>query len=300
MRAVRESIRNSPGISFCFQERNEPLSFSWHRHPEYELTLIIEGTGKRFIGDDVTDFRSRDLVLIGPNVPHAYESAEAIGKGCCRSVILQFRPSLFSNADLQTNEFRSIQRFLRIAANGLEFDSESTARVLPLIEASVQHSGIEKLLDLIRVLDLLATGGRWRTIAADWNRDETSVAEHDGPRHDGEILQFVFAHADGPLTLAGLSGNTGMSVATLCRFFKKNVGCTFNEYLTRIRISQACKLLIQTNLPVYSVCFESGFENLSNFNRRFLRLKGMTPSAYRRLHRKAVRNDAKARISTLA
>ncbi|HUX20997.1 MAG TPA: helix-turn-helix transcriptional regulator, partial [Spirochaetia bacterium] len=200
--------------------------------------------------------------------------------------------------DLQTNEFRNIQRFLHVAANGLEFDPESTTRVLPLIEASIHHGGLEKLLDLIRALDLLATWGRWRTIAADWNREETRAVEHDGPRHEGELLQFVFANADGPLTLAGLSDHAGMSVATLCRFFKKNVGCTFNEYLTRIRISQACKLLIQTNLAVYSICVESGFENLSNFNRRFLRLKGMTPTAYRRLHQKAARDDAKARMST--
>lgn len=97
-------------------------------------------------------------------------------------------------------------------------------------------------------------------------------------------MQYLFEHSTGRLSLAEVAGIAGTSVATLCRSFRRDLGCTVNEYLTRIRISQACTLLIQTSLPVYSISYQVGFENLSNFNRRFLRLKGMTPTAYRRIH----------------
>lgn len=289
MKTVKESVRNSPGLSFCFQERNEPLSFSWHFHEEYELTLIVEGRGKRFIGDDISVFRAHDLVLIAPTVPHAYESTDPIAGDACKTVIIQFLPSLFSDRQLQFKELRNVNKFLRLlrlSAGGFVFDSATYRRVLPIAETSIHHDGLEKLLDLMKILDLLATEGRWRAIATEWHRRDTALAEREGPRQDGDVLQFIFANADGPLTLRRVCEFSGMSVSTLCRFFKKNESCTFNEYLTRIRISQACKLLIQTDLPVYTVCYRSGFKNLSNFNRRFLRTKGITPSSYRNLHRK--------------
>jgi len=287
MRAVKESVHNSPGLSFCFQERTEPLSYSWHFHEEYELTLIIRGSGRRFIGDEVTDYTDGDFVLIGPNIPHAYESDESILGEPCSTVIIQFGPELFTAGRPHSTEFRHIHRMLGKTSSGLEFDPATAASILPLLREAERHSGLEKLLDFLGLMDTLATRGSWQTIAAHWTQSANASVEHEGPREASEILQYVFANAGRRVTLQSLSGYAGKSVASLCRFFKRDLGCTFNEYLTRIRISQACKLLIQTNLPIYSVSYESGFENLSNFNRRFLKVKGMTPSAYRRLHRRA-------------
>lgn len=283
MKAVEEIVRNSPGLSFRFQEDDQPLSFKWHYHREYEITFVAEGLGKRFVGDDVSPFGPGDLVLVGPYVPHAYASSPSL-EGA-RALIIQFSPELIAFDRLRPKELRHVHKLLRLAGNGLAFDASTSSAVLPIIDASRRHVGLDKLIDLIRILDLLARMGRGRSIVSEWYLRDPSSMDADEPYEHADLLQFVFVNACRPLTLKAAADFAGISVASLCRYFKKTVGTTFNEYLTRIRISEACKLLIQTDLPVYSVSYQAGYENLSNFNRRFRKMKGTTPSVYRRLHR---------------
>lgn len=298
MKAVEEIVHNSPGLSFCFQERDEPLNFSWHYHREYEITFVAQGSGKRFVGDDVSSFGPRDLVLVGPYVPHAYESSPSFED--VRTIIIQFSPELFAAERLRLKELRHVHKLLRRAENGLAFDAATSTEVLPIVDESARHAGLEKLVDLIRILDVLARTARCRSLASEWYRRDSTSIDLDGPREDADLLQFIFTNACGPLMLKDAAEFAGFSVSSLCRFFKRRIGCTFNEYLTRIRISEACKLLIETDLPVYAVSYQVGFENLSNFNRRFRRMKGMTPSTYRWLHQRRLSELPRVRSASSA
>lgn len=298
MKARKEVIRSSPGLSFSFRERDEPLSFSWHRHREYELTYVRWGTGKRYIGDDVSSFAAGDLVLIGPNVPHAYQSSRGSLREACSFVIVQFPQELFGAGLRHLRELRAIHGLLAHASNGLAFDRATARLIAPLVQQATRHEELAKLLDLTHILDLLARKGQAKEIATEWQNEE--AAPRPARRQDADILQYVFDHSAGRLSLTRVAEVAGVSIATLCRYFRRDLGCTFNEYVTRIRISRACALLIQTNLPVYSISYEVGFENLSNFNRRFLSLKEMTPSGYRRAHRGIVSANPPSKAASSA
>lgn len=285
MKATMEVVKPSPGLSFCFQDRNEPLAFQWHFHAEYELTIIVRGKGTRFVGDDVSAYQDLDLALVGPNVPHAYETSSTGAP--CHAIIIQFSDSLFAGTRLGLVELRGILRLLGSAKYGVAFGRAVAALLLPDFLHMTRASALEKLVTLWRVLDMLSKVERPKTIVSKAFQRDYYTSDPDEPREDGEILQYVFEHAGEPLSLRKVSAYANRSVPTVCRFFKRRHGCTFHEYLTRIRIARACKMLIQTDLPIYLVCYQSGFDNVSNFNRHFRAMKGMTPTSYRRLFQRA-------------
>ena len=279
MLPLRETITPSAGQSFAWLTFDlQAFPYRWHFHPEFELTLITSGRGQRFVGNSIERFEPGDLVLLGPHLPHTWESA-ADPDERSRAVVIQFARQRLAAADSAQPEFSDIQRLLTAANRGLVFKLGAHHVVRSLIETGEALPPLDRLLRLLEVLQQLATCGRERPVA-----DEAFCQQpraRDADRID-RICRKILEDLDSPPSLSEAATLAGMSPTGFSRFFRRMTGRTFTGWIHEVQIAQACHLLTRTDQPVTSIAAAAGFENLSHFNRIFKRLRGCTPREFRR------------------
>jgi len=275
MLPVFERVPGSAESSWHFNVRRAAsFEFDWHYHAECELTLIVEGSGQRFVGDSVQRYEPGDLVLIGSNVPHTWRSEQP---GQQAAVTCQFRMDFLGAEFFQTPEFASTKRMLQRSTTGLVFDSQANderERLRRMAEFSEPARTLE-LLALLAALSKLRPGTlSTRSRLA----DESAV----GRARIEVVVAYVDREYRNALTLAGAAALAGTTARSLSRFFQDRTSRTFTDYVNDVRCAAASRLLIETELSVGRIAFECGYGNLSNFNRRFHERFLLTPSAYRR------------------
>ncbi|MCF6312887.1 MAG: AraC family transcriptional regulator [Verrucomicrobiales bacterium] len=282
MRAVFEKIDSEQGS--CFSVRKiEQRAFDapWHFHPECELTYIIEGEGERFVGDSMESFTAGDFVLLGAELPHFWSSSKA-GVGVARAVVVHFGESFLGDALQGAAEFASIRELLSLAKRGCCFSQQ---RQLSLalgerIQDLLQATGLQALLILIEILQSLAEAGDATDYLSSVGHEP--LRDQKSGQRINRAYQYVYANLDGEVTLDAVAQVAGMSPAAFSRYFKRMTGRNLSDFIGELRTSQACKLLRETNSGVAEVAYEVGFGSLSNFNRLFKQLKGMSPREWRR------------------
>ena len=280
MRAELQPPPATPGASWRYHiRRSDQFAFSWGFHEETELVLIIDGHGRRLVGDSSESYAPGDLALIGAEVPHTYVSSPGVEHNA--AVIVQFVPH-FLGADLwRCPEFSGIAGLLRGARRGLAFDGTPRSVERRLVRLGALPPA-RRTLALLGLLQTLADDGTGRPlVGAGYTPDLGETTRH---RID-TVCSFLQAVYHRPVTLGEAAGLLNMSDAAFSRFFHRTMGRTFTEYLNEVRIDAACRLLVETELPVTVVAARSGYRNLSHFNRRFLRRKGTQPRRYRRQYR---------------
>ena len=282
IKARVEKIQPPTAASFVYRIRREPsFGVFWHYHPEYQLTLVLRGQGKRYVGDDVSPFKAGDLVLTGPDLPHMWCSARPPGSRGRphEAVIVQFPETIFGGRFLELPEMGPVRRLLERSGQGLLFGDGVRARVSRRMARMGRQRGLARLIELLEILRILAQAPVERALSS--RAFAPPVRPADWDRID-RIRRYAAENASTPLTLPQAAAEAHLSVPAFTRFFKKSTGRTFVEYLTELRVGSACRLLVETDRTVAEVGFAAGFNNVSTFNRRFLELKGMTPRAFRR------------------
>jgi AraC-like DNA-binding protein len=262
--------------SFLSYEVNMPaFEFVWHYHPEFELTLILNGKGKRLVGDSYQNFEPGDLVLLGSYLPHTWVSDEAY-KGVCSAVVIQFS-NHFIDPLLQYNELKDIKQLLKKAEKGLYFKNDNK-EIKSLLKKIMENQGADTFISLIQVLQKLSKT----------NAFELS-SEHFKPfrgNEDQHRINKIFVHVQNnysaKISIQKAALLAHMSESAFCKFFKRVSGKTFSDYVNDVRIARACELLIETDKPIEQIAFDIGFESQTYFNRVFLKKKGNTPSDYRK------------------
>jgi AraC-like DNA-binding protein len=253
--------------------------FNWHFHPEYELTLIERSSGKRFVGDSICDYHDGDLVLIGPNLPHTWQSDPSPSqKTKHKAYVIQFGPHFLGNEFLQCAELSYIQGLLKRSVHGLSFSGNVSSAAAVRIRALGRLSGVERLTGLLELLDLLARSRKASPISSPGFVPSLHREHH---RLIDRVCQYITDHYKEGVSQKEVAELVGKNPAVFSSFFKNTVGMTFVKYVNSLRISHACQLLIDTDLSVLEICHRSGFNNLSNFNRRFLQEKQINPRKYR-------------------
>lgn len=269
MRATFEHIETTPHLSWTLFVRREPaFGFLWHFHREFELTLITRGSGTRFVGDSVEDYRPGDLTLIGPELPHTYAS---IGDGQ-EAVVAQFRRDSFGPGFFDRPEFAEVSALLERSARGLLLPAGSA----PLAEL-VGMPPAERTLGLLGTLVHLAREEA-RPLAGAGHRPALNSRTRD--RIDA-VIRLLHAEYARPITLDRVAGVAHLAPPATSRFFRRTTGSTITDYLNAVRVNAACRLLLETDRRVADIAADCGYANLSNFNRRFRALKGMSPREYR-------------------
>lgn len=282
MQLHNEIVPRSPHESFrCFVRTAGEFPFRWHAHPECELTLIVSGGGWRYVGDQRERYRAGDLVLLGPGLPHTWMSTPGrSGRGARqRAIVVQFRPEFLGAAFREAPELASLRRLLAAAGRGLQLRGRLREEVAGGMEQLPGLHGFPRLLGLLRLLDAIARSGQRSALASPAYRPPER--EEDSLRL-APLLKHLHANYRERQPAADLARRFGWSVSTLARRFRRGLGRTLVSYLNELRIGHAAERLLDTEQTVAEICFQSGFQNLSHFNRRFRAAHRMTPRAFRR------------------
>ncbi len=251
----------------------------WHYHEEYELHLILQTRGKVFVGDYIGYFEPGHLVLTGPRLPHNWISSDVGPEGVAvRDWVLQFSGEPLRRAGDAVAEFGEVLALLERARLGVEFFG-----MTPLATESLQRirglHGIRRFGEFLKLMGELAACTEYRLLSSmplQSADDDASLARI------GEIVDHVTANPTDNFAVADLSRRAGMSESQFSRHFRRATGNTFTDFVNRLRITRACQLLMETDRYISTVCYDCGFNNVANFNRRFLEIKGMTPKEFRR------------------
>ncbi|MDG1498234.1 MAG: AraC family transcriptional regulator [Amylibacter sp.] len=256
----------------------------WHAHEEYELHLIVETRGKAFVGNFIGNFEPGSLFLTGPNLPHNWVTdSVSIEKIKIRDMLVQFSQESFEKLAEGFPEFGGIRKMLDLAASGILFKGFNSTFARGHMEAIRDNTGPERILAFIRFLVRLNEHAEKVTLS------ETKLVNADGNSkyaRIGNIIDHILENFDVDLNALDAAEMAGMSLTTFGRNFSGVTGHSFVDFVNRVRIGQACGMLYASDDQVTSICFDVGFKNVANFNRHFLKIKGMTPSVYRETARK--------------
>ena len=256
----------------------------WHAHEEYELHLIVETRGKAFVGNFIGNFEPGSLFLTGPNLPHNWVTDSVSSEKIeIRDMLVQFSQKSFEKLAEGFPEFSGIRKMLDLAASGILFKGFNATFARGHMEAIRDNIGPERILAFIRFLVRLNEHAEKVTLS------ETKLVNADGNSkyaRIGNIIDHILENFNDDLNAVDTAEMAGMSLTTFGRNFSSVTGHSFVEFVNRVRIGQACGMLYASDDQVTSICFDVGFKNVANFNRHFLKIKGITPSVYRETARK--------------
>ncbi len=266
--------------SVRYLEHGYPHPFvRWHYHDDFELHYIVNSSGKLFVGDYVGNFDPGNLVLTGPRLPHNWISHlqpnEVIPQ---RDMAVQFGCDLFSRLTPILPELATLNALLERARYGIEFSGVSPIVAHKHMTEISQADGPMRLAKFLQFMHLLSLETDYQllsTVQLKSNADDQMLDKID------IVVNYVTDNFKDNINLAEVSNLIGMSESAFSRFFSKATGNRFSDFLTRLRISRSCDLLAHTDSNITNICYEVGFNNVANFNRRFRQVKGLTPREYR-------------------
>ncbi len=251
----------------------------WHFHPEYELHLITATTGKYFVGDYIGDFSAGNLVMAGPNLPHNWVSNVPSGEQVSeRCLVLQFDTEFIVRVIAAFPEFKKVTGLLEASNWGVLFTPETGAAAEPIMREMLNAQGMHRIALFVSLFDLLLQSNEPVKLASAAYRAEPARYAETRINH---VLSHIGKNLSQELREADLAGLAGQSVSAFSRYFRRHTGVPFVQYVNRLRINLACQLLMSGELSISDIGYQVGFNNLSNFNRQFLLLKGMSPSKWR-------------------
>lgn len=281
--AELEVILAEPDQSFRWYEHDYPYALArWNHHPEYEIHLIRQGSGRLLAGDYVGPFAAGHVALIGPDLPHDWIGdlpPDQVIAG--RDVVIQFTGDWLRALSALAPELGTYLPLLERARRGLEFSGETARQAAELIEAIGQARGAARLLTLFQLLGRLAEAPASEVMVLASACYAPALDARSAARVH-QAFDYLLSELTEDIRLPEIARRVGMSEAGFSRFFKKVTGHGFIELARKLRIQRACRLLMQAELSIATICFAVGYSNLSNFNRHFRNEMQQTPSEYRR------------------
>ena len=253
------------------------FDFPIHFHPEFEINFIQNGEGvRRVVGDHMCEIRDLELVMVGPNLIHAWETHHCTNDNI-HEITIQFHEDLFDKNLLSRRIFKPIKDMFIRSGNGILFSYETTMRLMPRIKSLSKIDSMDYFLELISILHDLANSRNQQLLS-------TYVSQYDNFENSKKIkkvYEYIQENFERKLSLAEISDIVNMSPVSFNRFIKKRTGKTFVEYTNDTRISYATRWLIETDLSISEIGYKCGFNNIANFNRVFKKVKNTTPSDFR-------------------
>lgn len=280
MKPALEHLDSPLNRSFLLREFTLPaFDAPYHFHPEIELTLIRNSHGRRFVGTNIAEFGPGDLVLLGSNLPHCWRNSET-NEQPGESIVIQFRDDFLGETFWKAPELTALVRLLERARNGLQFVGESAREVARQMNQLIQAEPVARLTGLLSILNVLAVSQEVKVLDPGYSAASMSVGDCE---RINKIYVYVAGHFQSPIRLEDGARTVHMTPQAFCRYFKKITRKTFIELVNEYRIRYASQLLTgDRDKSVAEVCFESGFGNISHFNRQFRLLTGQSPLQYRR------------------
>lgn len=277
------------GLQQSFSIRRDVVLYfynRWHYHPELELIHIEQGSGTQFVGDNIQNFQSGDLILLGPNLPHYWRCDEKYFQGdtnlYAQATVLHFSENIFGDTFLTLPENKSIRELLDQARKGMKLNGAENQLVKDILQDLLDEKESNPLIALLRILQALSQNKELSLLSSsDYPQEFDS---HDTDRIN-QIYQYSLANFQQKISIEEIAEVANISPHSFCRYFKSRSRKTYSQFLLELRIGHACKLLREGKLSVAQICFESGFNNFANFNKYFKNLTGESPLRYQKEYR---------------
>jgi len=256
-----------------------PKSNRIHSHKNYELNLIISGAGRRIVGNHISSYETGDLVLLGPDLAHCWEVNGKYKNEEAECIVTHFYENIISSDFFNIPELEGVMGLLKESGSGIVFKGPKAIMAANAIRRMENLKGLESYIGLLKVFNLLLKIDQREYLAF-----PSSLPAHFGRDHDkiNRIYEYVFQNIHQGIKLEEVASFVFMEPSSFCRYFKKKTGQTFMDYVKSVRIGIAAKLLAETDKQISQICYESGYNNLANFNHYFKLYIGKTPSEYRK------------------
>lgn len=253
-----------------------------HSHKNFELNFIVSGAGRRIVGNNISSFEDNDLVLLGPEVPHSWEILESKKNTPPSCITTHFFENIISSDFFNIPELKEVEALLKQAGVGISFKGKKARKIKQNLQRLLTIDGLSSYIELLEIFNLLLDLDQREflsdtaTYSMDFSKDLKQI---------NRIYEYVFLNIEEGIRLEKAAEIIHMTPGAFCRYFKRKTKTTFMQYVKRVRIGLAAKMLAETDKSITQICYESGYNNLANFNHYFKSLMKKTPSEYRKLYR---------------
>jgi AraC-like DNA-binding protein len=255
----------------------------WHAHSEYQLFVVLEGTGTRFIGDSIKAFRPGELILTGPHLPHVWRSDdryfERKNPAKVSGIVIYLNENFLGEHILEKEEMLALKKLFTKSMRGLEFYGQKRLQVIQLMKELTHLHGLPSVIHLLHILEVLAGTKEYHYISSTAYDD--SFDQHETDRLN-KVYEYVFSNFRKKVLLEDLADLLHMTPTSFSRYFTMKNSKPFSKFIAEIRIKHACKMLTETDESIAQICYECGFNTLSNFNKQFKEIMSTKPTDYKK------------------
>jgi AraC-like DNA-binding protein len=255
----------------------------WHAHSEYQIFVVLEGTGTRFIGDSIKSFKPGELILTGPHLPHVWRSDEIYfdkkSQHKASGIVIYLNENFLGDHILEKEEMLALKKLFSKSIRGLEFYGQKKLEVIKLMQELTQMQGIHSVIHLLHILEILAVTKEYHYISSKPYDDMFNQNETD---RLNKVYEYAFKNFRKKVLLEEISELLHMTPTSFSRYFTMKNNKTFSRFIAEIRIKHACEMLTETDESVAQICYDCGFNTLSNFNKQFKEIMSKKPSEYKR------------------
>lgn len=280
---VKESVYNEfvplreDQIVHKYDKKDAVLDYPMHVHPVYEITLVKSDFCRRIVGDSLTSFEGVDLVFVGPGLSHSWYTPG--NKPIDYTIVVQFDQNFLPEDFLNKTEMSRIRGLLDKSSRGICFTGESRQKLIKLLKGFVSSGGFDSVVELFTILNEMSKSKEYEFICSSNYSRSTNLADCQVVN---EVYRMILENYTQKLSLNDVAEKANMSPSAFSHYFKKRVNRSFSDVVIELRTGHAAKLLIETSKNIADVCYESGFNNMANFNKLFKRRYNLTPREYRR------------------
>jgi AraC-like DNA-binding protein len=254
----------------------------WHAHSEYQLFVVLQGTGTRFIGDNIKSFKPGELILTGPHLPHVWRNDEAYFQKNSRlktsGIVIYLNENFLGDHFLEKEEIIVLKKLFLKSMRGLEFYGAKKLEVIKLMKELTKCQGVASVILVLRILEILSGTKEYHYISS--RAYDNTFDQHETDRLN-KVYEYVFKNFRKKILLKDLSDLLNMTPTSFSRYFTMKNNKPFSRFISEIRIKQACKMLTETDEPVSQICYACGFDTLSNFNKQFKDITQKKPTQYK-------------------
>lgn len=283
MKPIHEKLILEPRNSFVLQKDAYPYyPTPWHYHPEYELVLVVKSTGLRTVGDHDERFEEGDLLFIGPNLPHSYQNDDVYYQGdpalTAEAIVIHFKEDFLGKDFFRLPEMIYVNQLFDKSRFGIKILGNTRQQISYMMCTMHEMTGHQRIVQLLSILEILSTSEEIQLLANPGFVQRYAISDNDRMT---KIHEYIMSNFQKDISLPEIAEVANLSVPSFCRFFKACTRKAFSNFLNEIRVGYACRLLLEDKENISKICYESGFNNMSNFNRQFKKLKLKSPLQYR-------------------
>ncbi len=272
-----------PFIAKRLSRNSRPLlSQAWHYHPEIEICLTQKGNGKRFVGNNISNYDENDLVMFGSDLPHGFTTNEK-----CVQIVILFDENFMGNRFFENPDLKNIKIMLSRSKCGLVYKNETKKTAKKIIDRILNTEGLSKMIHFLELLDLLSKAKEVLPIC---NEEYSMDLKTKNFNRIKIVFSYIMENYREKMSVKEVADLINLTEASFFKFLKKHTQKTFTQIINEFRINHATKLLTSTDKTIVEICFESGYNNISYFNRKFKEIMSETPNDFRSLFDGTIKN----------